>query len=198
MIDGIPEGWRKTIIGDLTSFISRGITPKYEDEASGLIINQKCIRNHLLNLSLARHQKKDVPENKLVQFGDVLVNSTGTGTLGRVAQVIEDIENCTVDSHVTIVRPKTNELIFYLGLLLTAIESQLAEMGQGATNQTELSRAAIAAIPALLPPEFLITELSDFAKDVFRQIGILATQNEKLREARDLLLPRLMNGSIAV
>ncbi len=198
IVDGVPEGWKKKTIGDLSSFLSRGITPKYENEAPGIVINQKCIRNRLLNLDLARHQKKDVPEKKLVRVGDVLINSTGKGTLGRVAQVLEDIENCTVDSHVTIVRPKEREDIFYLGLLLTSMEAQISEMGRGATNQTELSRASISDIPVLVPPKSFVLELSGFAEKSFQQINTLISQNTKLAQARDLLLPRLMNGEIAV
>lgn len=198
IVDGIPEGWEQKTVGELSSFLSRGITPKYDDEAPGIVINQKCIRNRLLNLQLARHQKKEVPKNKLVRFGDILINSTGTGTLGRVSQVFESLENCTVDSHVTIIRPEKSEHIFYLGLLLASMEAQIAEMGRGATNQTELSKASISEILALVPPKSLVLELSSFATKNFQQITTLVSQSEKLKQARDLLLPRLMNGEIAV
>jgi type I restriction enzyme S subunit len=88
IIDGVPEGWEKSTVGDSTSFLSRGITPNYDDSAPGLVINQKCIRNRMVSLELARRQSKQVPPTKLVQFGDVLINSTGAGTLGRVAQFL--------------------------------------------------------------------------------------------------------------
>ena len=91
--------------GALTSFISRGIAPKYDDAGPGIVINQKCVRNGRLSLGPARHQSKEVPKDKAVRIWDVLINSTGEGTLGRVAQIQEGIANCTVDSHLTIVRP---------------------------------------------------------------------------------------------
>lgn len=118
IIDCVPEGWEKSIIGRKSSFISRGIIPHYDDEAVGIVMNQKCIRDKKLTLDFARRQSKEVPPNKLVRFGDVLINSTGQGTLGRVAQFLDEIENCTVDSHVTISRPDENVPIFLYGRLL--------------------------------------------------------------------------------
>ena len=84
--DGVPEGWTQKTINELSSYLNRGITPKYDDDSAGIVINQKCVRERLVNLDLARRQAKEVPKEKLVKFGDVLVNSTGEGTLGRVAQ----------------------------------------------------------------------------------------------------------------
>ena len=72
---------------DLTCLISRGITPKYVEESDQIVLNQKCIRNHLIDCSLGRkHVPKAITE-KWIKRGDLLVNSTGEGTLGRAAQV---------------------------------------------------------------------------------------------------------------
>jgi len=79
--DGVPEGWTQKTINELISYLNRGITPKYDDDSTGIVINQKCVRERLINLDLARRQAKEVPKEKLVIFGDVLVNSTGEGTL---------------------------------------------------------------------------------------------------------------------
>lgn len=199
IIDGVPEGWEKTIIGKSASLISRGITPKYDDDAPGsIVINQKCIRNRMVNLDFARRQSKQVPPQKLVQFGDVLINSTGAGTLGRVAQLLFEIDECTVDSHVTIVRPKENVPVYYFGLHLTGLESYVATLGRGATNQTELSKDDIAALEIVLPSSNSAQIFESIVAPTFRQIRILSEQIEKLIKARDLLLPKLMNREVAV
>jgi restriction endonuclease S subunit len=99
-IGPIPQRWAVKSLKDVSALISRGISPTYNDAADGLVINQKCIRNGRLSLASARRQSKKVPEEKMVREGDVLINSTGVGTLGRAAQVLEPIGNCTVDSHV--------------------------------------------------------------------------------------------------
>ncbi|MDD5094556.1 MAG: restriction endonuclease subunit S [Dehalococcoidia bacterium] len=198
IIDGVPEGWEKTTIGESASFISRGITPKYDDDAPGIVINQKCIRNRMVNLDFARRQSKQVPPGKLVQFGDVLINSTGAGTLGRVAQLLFEIDECTVDSHVTIVRPKEGVPVYYFGLHLTGLESYVATLGRGATNQTELSKDDIAALEIVLPSSSSAQIFESIVAPSFRQIRVLSEQIERLIKARDLLLPKLMNGEVAV
>ena len=198
IINGVPEGWEKTTIGESASFISRGITPKYDDDAPGIVINQKCIRSRMLNLDFARRQSKQVPPQKFVQFGDVLINSTGTGTLGRVAQLLFETDECTVDSHVTIVRPKEGVPVNYFGLHLTGLESYVATLGRGATNQTELSKDDIAALEIVLPSSSSAQIFESIVAPTFRQIRILSVQIEKLIKARDLLLPKLMNGEVAV
>jgi|LDZU01.1.fsa_nt_gi type I restriction enzyme S subunit len=198
IIDGVPDGWEKTTIRESAAFISRGITPKYDDDAPGIVINQKCIRNRMVDLDFARRQSKQVPPQKLVQFGDVLINSTGAGTLGRVAQFLFETDECTVDSHVTIVRPKEGVPVYYFGLHLTDLESYVATLGRGATNQTELSRNDIATLKIVLPSSSSSQIFESIVEPTFHQIRILSEQVEKLIKARDLLLPKLMNGEVEV
>lgn len=147
--------WKTARLGEVCQLIKRGISPKYT-EADGIsVINQKCIRDHRINLNLARKHdisNKKVNPERLVKFADVLVNSTGTGTLGRVAQFLSiDEEPITVDTHVTIVRPI--EGIFhpaFFGYVMIFIEEQIIAGGEGASGQTELPRAK-------LENDFLIT-----------------------------------------
>ena len=83
------EGWKEYKLRDLADAINRGITPKYVDANGYFVINQKCIRNNFLSFSEARltSKAKIITVYKKVNIGDVLVNSTGTGTLGRTAFV---------------------------------------------------------------------------------------------------------------
>jgi type I restriction enzyme S subunit len=78
------------------------------------------------------------------------------------------------------------------------MESYIATLGRGATNQTELSKDDVGALEILLPPETLSQEFERVAEPLFRQIRVLLEQIEGLQQARNLLLPRLMNGDLAV
>ena len=196
--NGVPEGWERSAVEQMTTFLSRGITPQYDDDAEGLVINQKCIRSGRLDLSLGRHQSREFKPDRQVCRGDVLVNSTGEGTLGRVAQVLVPIANCTVDTHVTIVRPSAEIGVFYFGQALMEWEPRFSTMGRGATNQTELSRSQIGEVEILVPSRSLVQQFEDFTTHSFGQVANLMEQNEKLRAARDLLLPRLMTGKVQV
>lgn len=198
VVEGVPERWRRATLGAVSDFIGRGITPTYDDDAKSTVINQKCVRDGMLNLVPARRQSKPIPHQKVVQFGDVLINSTGEGTLGRVAQALQPIPDCTVDSHVTIVRPSREVGKFFLGRALGERESLLKTMGRGSTNQTELARDDIAALPLLLPDPTFTEDFEVFCAPVLRKITVLVEQNKRLMEARDLLLPRLMSGKLQV
>jgi type I restriction enzyme S subunit len=197
IVDGVPRGWKRVTVSEITSFLKRGIAPQYDDDAAGLVINQKCVRDGRLNVGLARHQAREFGPDRQVQVGDVLVNSTGEGTLGRVAQVKAPVENCTVDTHVTIVRPAGVIGVHYFGLAMLAYEPLLSTMGRGATNQTELSPTQIGAVEILVPSRTLMDQFEGFAGPIYEQITNLTGQNQKSRAARDLLLPRLMSGEIA-
>ncbi|MGB9928365.1 MAG: hypothetical protein ACPK85_08150 [Methanosarcina sp.] len=194
----IPDGWEVTTLSKVTNYINRGIAPKYDDESSSLVINQRCIRDNKINLETARRHNGKVTSEKYVQFGDVLINSTGVGTLGRVAQLCEKIDNYTVDTHVSIVRPSGEVELYYFGIALQQLESYFESQGEGATGQTELRRDRIGQTLLLMPPISLQRLFSTFVSPKRQIINILLQKNKRLCETRDLLLPRLISGEIDV
>ena len=198
IVDGIPEGWQRRTIEDVTAFLRRGISPSYDDEAEYLVVNQKCVRNRMLAMAPARRQKKEFKPEKALRCLDVLINSTGTGTLGRVAQCWFEPSNTTFDSHVTVARPIDAVDPYWFGYAMLELESVFEGMGDGATNQKELGRARIADTCIIAPKHALQRNFGAFASDTAKQIQVLVDQNQKLVDMRDLLLPRLMNGEIAV
>ncbi len=140
------DDWTIKNLGEVCTMIKRGIAPKYIDGDDGLtVINQKCIRNHKVDFSLSRKHNNDAkPVNieRIIIEGDVLVNSTGVGTLGRVAQIINlPKERATIDTHVTVLRPKPKFFVLkYFGFAIINLEKQIQKSGQGSSGQTELSR----------------------------------------------------------
>jgi type I restriction enzyme S subunit len=194
----LPQGWDRKTVEEVTSFISRGIAPKYSEDSETLVVNQKCIRDGRVNLALARRQTKTPPVAKLVQVGDVLINSTGVGTLGRVAQAEEVPEGLTVDSHVTLVRPERQEDRDYLGLLLLNLQPIFEHLGAGSTGQTELSRHAVGAQVVSWAPPTLRMSFGRTVRPMRSLVVELLKQNERLASSRDLLLPRLISGQLSV
>lgn len=194
----IPEGWEVRTLGEVCSFIKRGISPKYDESSNSIVINQKCIRDFRLGLKDSRKHKSKVPAEKFVTQGDVLINSTGVGTLGRVAQVLHDINDCTVDSHVTIVRPCDAVDADFMGLQLFELQGHFESLGQGATGQTELGREAIANTDVIVAIMDIQEKFSATVKPMRWLARRLAEKNENLRQTRDLLLPKLISGEVAV
>ena len=197
-LGSIPDGWKMSSLSQQTEYINRGLAPKYDDEAEGRVINQKCIRDGHLNMEPARRQSKPIPPEKRVLFGDVLINSTGVGTLGRVAQVYEALDNCTVDTHVSIVRPIQGLDQDFFGLALLRLSSHFEQQGVGATGQTELSRGRIGETVMVVPPQKLQQDFGAMVRPI-RQLAVaLGKKNANLRTQRDLLLPKLISGEIDV
>ena len=194
----MPDDWSKCILDSMFSLIIKGITPKYNEHSAQLVINQKCVRNHQIDLSLARcHEPKKVNE-KWLQYGDIVVNSTGTGTLGRAAQVLFTPNNMTVDSHVTIIRASKQEYIYYLGLWATSHEHDFEMLQTGSTGQTDLPRERLKQMQIVLPSDSILSSFSKVIKPI-ADIRIQKQQeNQRLSALRDTLLPKLMNGEIDV
>ena len=156
----IPSTWQWSTIGDVSAYVQRGKSPKYIDKSDLPVINQKCIRwaelqhQHIKYVHPEQFSAWD--EARFIKAGDVLWNSTGTGTVGRAYHVKQ--ADCTppkvVDSHVTIVRaaPELDARYLFNWIKGPEVQSKIEEMCDGTTNQIELSRTAIAATAIPIAP----------------------------------------------
>ncbi|MCE1180857.1 MAG: restriction endonuclease subunit S [Rhodocyclales bacterium] len=194
----VPKGWEVAALGDCCAYLNRGISPKYVEEAGVRVINQKCIRDFVVDLSKAR--RHDPEQRKIagreLQIGDVLVNSTGVGTLGRVAQVLSLPEPLIVDSHVTVVRANDRLSWNYLGLLMMRKQPEIEGFGEGTTGQTELSRGKLASIKVLIPGREVLTQFDQTLLPLRKRFTENLLQAQTLATLRDTLLPRLISGQL--
>uniref|UniRef100_UPI003AB0D46A restriction endonuclease subunit S n=1 Tax=Ellagibacter isourolithinifaciens TaxID=2137581 RepID=UPI003AB0D46A len=196
--NGVPEGWKRTTVGQSSSLVSRGVTPAYADDSNELVLGQRCVRNNLVDLSFARHHKPKKPNEKWLKKWDVLINSTGTGSLGRTAQFWLDNNNVVVDSHITIIRAQQREVAAYLGQWAFSNEAMLEALHTGSTGQTELPRDRVANCHILIPDNDLLDLFYTLIEPMTMRIVAAQQQIVAAREARDRLLPKLMSGEIEV
>ena len=194
--DGIPEGWHKTTLAEIAAIKKRGISPKYADDGKYTVINQKCIRGSVMDITESRKQEKQYELTLNIQDCDTVICSTGTGTLGRVGQIYGDYPNTTFDSHVTLVRAKENPNFMYH--VIKNQQEFLMGMGRGSTNQQELYRNVIENIEVLLPDRRLLLQTEELLNTIHNKIETVYSQTAILTEARDCMLPKLMSGEIEV
>lgn len=195
----MPPGWSRQPIGELAVLIKRGISPDYAEQSEHQVINQKCIRGGRVSMAEARPHASVVPDDKLLRFGDVLINSTGVGTLGRAAVFDIEADGVTCDSHVTILRPKDVALSGeFLAYTIQLLQPYFESMASGSTGQAELSRELISRTKVPVPTSDLLKRFSDAAAPIRRQRRLLLDQNEKLSATKDQLLPRLISGKLCV
>ncbi|MFD1837673.1 restriction endonuclease subunit S [Paracidovorax cattleyae] len=194
----VPKGWSVKILADVTTYLNRGISPKYVDDGGLLVLNQKCVRDFSIDWSKGRrhdpsHRKVD---GRLLEKGDVLVNSTGVGTLGRVGQILDLPEPAIVDSHVTVVRAGEAVSWPYLGQWMQSRQGHIEAMGEGSTGQTELSRSKLGSMPLLVPTGAVLAAFDAAVLPLKARISCNADTAQSLSMLRDTLLPRLISGQL--
>lgn len=198
IVDGVPEGWSKSTVSEVSAVLRRGISPKYNEKAKGMVINQKCIRQTIVSYDEARTQEKKYPTELEMMESDILICSTGAGTLGRVGQIFEAKENVTLDSHVTLIRANERVGQQYLFWSLKMQQDYLMSAGKGSTNQLELSRETIGNCKILMPEQKIAEQAEKNFVAIHNKMKECSMQIARLREARDLLLPKLMSGEVGV
>ena len=198
IVDGVPEGWEKSAVAEVSSVLRRGISPRYNENGKSVVINQKCIRQTVVTFDESRRQEKPYPEDLNLQDSDTVICSTGAGTLGRVGQIFGDYPNTTFDSHVTLVR--TNEGLGkqYLFQSLKAWQTYLMGMGKGSTNQLELSRETIRNLDIYVPSKKVLDQFEQVAQPMHDKISAISKSIMQLQTARDSLLPKLMSREVEV
>ena len=176
--------WLEKTLGEVTAFIAKGIPPKYtekENENTIRVLNQKCNRNFEISYNESRIndcEKKKVPVDKMLRAGDVLINSTGTGTAGRVAQLVEVTVPTTIDGHMILIRPSEELDPIYYGYAVKSFQSQIEGLAEGSTGQTEINRRR-------LQDEVIIRYPSD--KLLQKNIGsFLANIDEKIKTNKEI------------
>ena len=158
----IPESWEWVRLKDIVvKEIKRGKSPTYADNSSVLVFAQKCnTKAGIIDLSLAKHLDfksfAKYPDDEYMQDGDIVVNSTGNGTLGRVG-VFHDSDrsnDCVIvpDSHITIVRINKILVLDYIYYVLVYYQPYFEKNCSGSTNQTELKPLVIANLFIPVPP----------------------------------------------
>ena len=158
----IPDNWSWMRLSQLVSKrIKRGKSPKYIKSSGVLVFAQKCnTKKGYIDLSLSQFldesQLSKYDESEYMEDGDIVINSTGGGTLGRVG-IYRTGDNplkmpIVPDSHVTVVRvnPRVNNKFVYY--VLKYYQPYLETLGDGSTNQTELNPMTIAKLLIPLPP----------------------------------------------
>ena len=158
----IPDTWEWVRLENCCSKeIRRGKSPKYTERSGTLVFAQKCnTKYNGIDVGLALYLDEDTlsryPADEYMQDGDVVVNSTGTGTLGRVGIYCATDNHLSLpivpDSHVTVIRAAHSIQAFYMYAFIKANQSELEKKGEGSTNQKELKPLTLKEMLIPIPP----------------------------------------------
>ena len=200
IINGVPEGWKKKKIAEVCETIGGGTPSTKVAEYWGgditWVIPSDVTKNDCLALLDSERKITETGLRKssaqLVPANTILM--TSRASVGFFALV--DVEACTNQGFINII-PHAEEMRMYL---LFNLMSRVAEIRNNAKGTTypEISKGRFRQMDIILPTESLVSEFGRLAGDFIRQVRCLKREMVKLAQARDLLLPRLMNGEVAV
>ena len=195
-----PKSWEKIKVKDISNHLKRGKSPKYSDSSSINVINQKCIYWRDFKSENCKYYNEefiDKIKGEFLDSGDIVINSTGTGTLGR-ALVLKNIKSnlYVADSHITVM--KVNEFVnpIYITTLLEFknIQSQLyAKCVNGSTNQIELSVSKLGNYKIMVPPIELQNEFADFVNQVEQMKFKMENSKKELENNFNSLMQKAFN-----
>lgn len=210
----IPESWEWVRLNDLVcKEIKRGKSPVYAEKGTTLVFAQKCnTKEGKINLQLAHHLDEQVigkySDTEFMCAQDIIINSTGIGTLGRIGILTtEDIPSAVrivPDSHVTIIRISRYINTDYIYYMLKRQQSYLERLGDGSTKQKELKAETIKKMLVPLPPlaeqKRIVAKIEELLAHVERYGKAhdeLAALNEKFPDAmKKSVLQYAMEGKL--
>ncbi|MBK6783797.1 MAG: restriction endonuclease subunit S [Saprospiraceae bacterium] len=199
----IPIGWEVRNLNEITIDITRGFTTKYVEKSNLKNLNQKVNRGNYLDKSNFKYYPEDtnVPHNKFAKQKDILINSLGQGTLGRIHFYKEITNNVVVDQHITILRANENfilsELLFLM-LTFSSNQERLESMVTGSTGMLMLNISKIREFKIVVSPHELQEFLKNNILSYFDMINNNVLENQELTKLRDTLLSKLISGELKV
>ena len=185
---------REESLSSLVKFLSRGKSPDYVEISTIKVLNQACIYWDKIKYENARFQNiQKLNPNAILHNNDLLINSTGTGTLGRCNIFLpSDTATYMADSHITIVRLK-KDLInsVYLKAFLSFAHSQTElyrKCVNGSTNQIELSKEKLCNFKVQVPEIDKQLEYASFIQQLDKSKFRIKKSLEKLEMTYKVLL----------
>lgn len=190
IVDGLPQGWGNRTLIELSEVIM-GQSPKsefYNQDGQGLPFHQG-VSNY--GVRFVDHDIYCSDIKRIAEFNDILCSVRAP--VGRLNITLDKI---VIGRGLSAVRSRTNNQSFlYYQLKNFFFKEDM--MGSGAIFAA-VTKNDLENLKLITPTQLLINQFEQVSRPIDIQIANLHQQNQKLKQARDILLPRLMNGEIAV
>jgi restriction endonuclease S subunit len=175
---------------NLSTGVFRGKSPLYASQSNSFVINQKCNKWNEIDLNYAKtvdtNWLNTIDKNLFTKAGDILINSTGEGTLGRASTVTNSYTNLLCDSHILLLR--VNRGLIYPDFFTFVLNSNYGQQqvdslkSAQSTNQTELGIDNLKKISFPLPPLSVQKKIAARIQSMREQIKNLRQSVEECKK----------------
>lgn len=201
IVDGVPEGWSKKSIDQMAKTIGGG-TPstkinEYWEGGDNAwfsptdLTKNNCIAllgssKKITDLGMRKSSAKSLPPRAILMSSRASIGYFG---------IYEGVAS-TNQGFISMVPYNENQRWYILHNLMSRVDEIVGLAG--GTTFKEINKTTFRAIELLVPNDTLLEQFSEFYSEVYQQVLLLKKQTQKLEQARDILLPRLMNGTLTV
>ena len=201
----------KQTLESVCPIMNKGITPKYVESSSVLVINQACIHWDGQRLGNIKYHNEEIPVRKrILESGDVLLNATGNGTLGRCCVFICPSDNNTYINDGHVIALSTDRAVILPEVLNTylSLNDTQAEIYRqyvtGSTNQVDIVFSDIKKMKVPVPSmdeQILFVEVltqadkskfGDFKSQFIEMFGDTHMRSDHSRQWKEVV--EIING----
>ena len=201
----IPASWKWVQLVNTCVYIQRGKSPKYSDKQEIPVIAQKCNQWDGMHIEKAKFIDPQTVDKytteRWLQDNDLMWNSTGLGTLGRVAiykDCLNPYQKAVADSHVTVIRTDSNILdpiYLYYYICSNTVQDVIEHRSDGSTKQKELATTTVKLYELPLPPLAEQKRIVAKIEELMPLVEDYGKAYDKLQELNDEL-PSKLKASI--
>ncbi|MBR3834316.1 MAG: restriction endonuclease subunit S [Lachnospiraceae bacterium] len=199
IVDGVPEGWKKQRISEFGDIIT-GKTPSTDKEQyyGGNIPFVKipdmhgCVYPITTEVTLTT-EGANTQRNKFIPKNGIMVSCIATVGLVNIA-----IEHCQTNQQINSIILNNEQDLYYVYSTMKRLKALLEGVGSNGATMTNVNKTKFGNLEVLYPTEDLCKSYFNFCEPIFKKIYSLSVSNNKLVQARDRLLPKLMSGEIEV
>lgn len=199
VVDGVPEGWRYKRVEEFGEVITgkTPLTSKTEYYGGNIpFVTIPDMHGNVFPLVTEKTLTKvgaDTQKNKYLPVNSVIVSCIATVGLVNIA-----VEACQTNQQInSVILQNDNELYFFYESM-KRIKALLDGVGSNGATMTNVNKTKFSNIKVLYPVEDLIKRYNELCKPIFDKILALSKSIIKAEQARDRLLPKLMNGEFEV
>ena len=192
IVDGVPEGWKKLSMNDIADYLNGYAFKPSDWRDKGKPIIKIKEMNEGITSSTPRNDGSTIPDKYIIKAGDILFSWSATLTA-----MIWDSEDGLLNQHLFKVTPSNGVCREYV---LQSILKTLDEFKNLTTGSTmkHIQRGKLKEVFLNLPSSVVMDKFAFIAETYREKILSLQKQNNVLKEARDRLLPKLINREIEV